>query len=501
MLVAGWHAIAAVLLTILLVGSAVTAAEAGGKFAAITVDARNGKVLFSEDADGIRHPASLTKMMTLYVLFQDLKSGKIKLNSPIRMSARAAAMAPSKLGVRAGSTITVETAIKALVVKSANDVAAAVAENLGGTESAFARRMTGTARAIGMNRTTFANASGLPNPAQVTTARDMATLGLRLMRDFPQYYPYFRTQSFVYGGRNIRGHNRLLGKFDGTDGIKTGYINASGFNLVSSVRRGDRRVVGVVLGGRSGASRDSYMRKMIDRQFAKAIKGKSIAAVAGSSKGAINPVETAEATPNKKTRKSIFGGAKPETTEPAPQVAMADEPVAPPEQGDTDEQLNATVPETPAPADQPAIAQVEAAPAQPAPAAVPKVVESNLVEPQAPAKLPFEVKAEATQPEPVQQPIGEVEGETVASLLADQEWSIQIGAYSTKKDAQARLNEVRKSAGAVLAGKSAITVTVQKGKDVTYRARFSGFNEADAKAACKQIGKRKTSCYVLAPAS
>jgi D-alanyl-D-alanine carboxypeptidase len=159
----------------LLIGAFAGAAEANPKFAAVTVDARTGKVLFAENADSIRHPASLTKMMTLYVLFQDLKSGKIKLDSPIRMSKRAAGMPPSKLGVKAGNSITVETAIKALVVKSANDVAAAVAENLGGTEKEFARRMTRTARAIGMNKTTFANASGLPNPAQVTTARDMAT--------------------------------------------------------------------------------------------------------------------------------------------------------------------------------------------------------------------------------------------------------------------------------------------------------------------------------------
>ena len=223
-----WRSFVLVVFTTIVFGIAAPAVQAKAKFAAITVDARNGKLLYAENADAIRHPASLTKMMTLYVLFRDLKAGKIRLSSPIRMSARAASMAPSKLGVKPGKSITVETAIRALVVKSANDVAAAVAENLGGTERAFAQRMTSTARAIGMSRTTFVNASGLPDPAQVTTARDMATLGLRLMRDFPQYYPYFRTQSFVYNGRTIKGHNRLLGRYEGTDGIKTGYINASG---------------------------------------------------------------------------------------------------------------------------------------------------------------------------------------------------------------------------------------------------------------------------------
>ena len=288
-------------------------------------------------------------MMTLYVLFQDLKSGKIKLDSPIRMSARAASMSPSKLGVKAGNTITVETAIKALVVKSANDVAAAVAENLGGTESAFAQRMTRTARSIGMSRSTFANASGLPNPKQVTTARDMATLGLRLMRDFPQYYPYFRTQSFTYAGRTIRGHNRLLGKYEGTDGIKTGYINASGFNLVTSVRRGDKRLVGVVLGGRSGASRDAYMKTMLSKYFGAAKTGKTIAAMAGSSKGAIDPVggeAVADASDSKAKRKKTAPGRKKNSDDVSAseaQVAQAPAVTAAPEQGDTGEESRSPI--------------------------------------------------------------------------------------------------------------------------------------------------------------
>ena len=286
-------------------------AWANSKFAAITVDARNGKVLFSSSADATRHPASLTKMMTLYVLFQELQSGRLSLNSPIRMTKRAANMAPSKLGVAPGDTITVETAIRALVVKSANDVAAAVAENVSGSESEFAERMTRTARKLGMTRTVFANASGLPNPRQVTTARDMATLGLRLMRDFPQYYPYFRTRSFVYNGRTVKGHNKLLGTYDGTDGIKTGYINASGFNLVTSVRRDDKRLVGVVLGGRTGAARDAYMKQMLSKYFGKARNGKTIAALAGSSRGAVATNETGDdAAPAKENTSRKVAAAK-----------------------------------------------------------------------------------------------------------------------------------------------------------------------------------------------
>ena len=478
-----------VVMMCLMLAMAVTAAPqaalAAGKFAAITVDARNGKILFAENADAPRYPASLTKMMTLYVLFQDLKSGKIKLNSPIRMSARAASMAPSKLGVKAGKTITVETAIRALVVKSANDVAAAVAENLGGTEAAFAKRMTRTARAIGMSKTTFANASGLPNPNQITTARDMATLGLRLMRDFPQYYPYFRTQSFVHGGRTIRGHNRLLGRFEGTDGIKTGYINASGFNLVTSARRGDQRLVGVVMGGKTGNSRNAYMIKMLDKHFPKATRGKTIAALAGSSKGAVNPVgDTMTATATKKKRKSLFGSGNKEEAEPTPEVAEA--PVATPvEEGDTGQ-------------DEDGAATAGLAPSQkdgdsPGPTTIPEVLESSMGGAQLPAKLPFDVKVEEPQP---------AEADLATAAPEAGAWTIQVGAFATKNDAQARLRQLQKDLPQLFEGKTAVTATVEKDKAITYRARFTGYDdEGAAKAACSQLLKRKTDCYVLAPVS
>ena len=187
-------------------------------------------------------------------------------------------MQPSKLGLKPGSTIQVEDAIKALVTRSANDVAATIGENLEGTEANFAARMTRTARAIGMSKTTFKNASGLPNPAQVTTARDFATLSLRIQRDFPEYYPYFRISSFNYGKQTIRTHNRLLGRFQGTDGIKTGYIRASGFNLTTSAKRGNKRIVGVVMGGSSGGARDKYMMTMLEKAFPKCVDGQMIAA-------------------------------------------------------------------------------------------------------------------------------------------------------------------------------------------------------------------------------
>ena len=510
---AAWRAAVVVVLSAFLMGALAPAVQASPKFAAITVDARNGKLLYSENPDATRHPASLTKMMTLYVLFQDLKAKKINLNSTIRISARAASMAPSKLGVKPGKTITVETAIRALVVKSANDVAAAVAENLGGSESAFAKRMTRTARSIGMSRTTFVNASGLPNPNQITTARDMATLGLRLMRDFPQYYPYFRTQSFVFNGRTIKGHNRLLGKYEGTDGIKTGYINASGFNLVTSVRRGDKRLVGVVLGGRTGGSRDAYMKKMLSQYFGKAANGKMIAAMAGSSKGAINPIETAEPDDVKtagldakqRPKGSIFGKKKKPEPQPETEQQVAEAPEAvTTEEGDTDEDTTDTQtdtqPDTPegqsikqveVPIPQTATAIQRQAEAAPTVAQTPTVEEAELVDPNLPAALPFAVKTPEQQQADAQQ---------VASLAPDDSgWSIQIGTYSTKADAQAGLQTLRKKLPEVFAGKTAQTVAVEKGKDVIYRARFIGFDETTAKAACKRVSKKKSACLVQGP--
>src|SRR6185503_15891075 len=256
-------------------------------FSAMVVDAHNGGVLFSQNADAPRYPASLTKVMTLYILFEELKADRLKLTSRLKCSAFGASRPPSKLGLRPGDSLTVEEAIKALVTRSANDVAATIAENIAGNERAFAARMNDTAKALGMTRTTFRNASGLPDPGQVTTARDMATLSLRIQRDFPKYYPYFQIMSFTYNGRAIRTHNRLLGKYPGTDGIKTGYIRASGYNLTTSVARKGKRLVGVVMGGRTGAARNTYMMSMLDKHFPKASTSRTnvIAALAGISPG------------------------------------------------------------------------------------------------------------------------------------------------------------------------------------------------------------------------
>ncbi len=249
------------------------AAYANSKYAAYVVHAHSGDVLFDRYSNYRRYPASLTKMMTLYLLFDEIEAGRLSLDSKLKVSAQAAAQPPSKLGVRKGTTIDVETAIEALVVKSANDVAVVVAESISGSEWRFARKMTQKARALGMSRTTFRNASGLPNSKQVTTARDMARLAQRLMRDHPEYWSYFGAKQFTWNGRTYRTHNALVRSFSGADGLKTGYTRRSGYNLATSVKRDGHHLIGIVLGGRSGRTRDAHMRKILTDGFA-AIKQK-----------------------------------------------------------------------------------------------------------------------------------------------------------------------------------------------------------------------------------
>ncbi len=235
--------------------------------AKIVIEAYSGKVLYTQSADEYRYPASLTKMMTLYLVFDELKAGRLKLSSRFKVSANAAKAEPSRLGLKAGDTITVKDAIFALITKSANDVAITVAENISGRESKFAYKMTQKARDLGMSRTTFKNASGLPHPEQRTTARDMATLGRMLQIHHGNYYPFFNTKSYNIKGNSYINHNKLLGKYDGLDGIKTGYIKASGFNLVASAQRSDMRLIGVVIGGETATSRNDMMVDLLDNGF------------------------------------------------------------------------------------------------------------------------------------------------------------------------------------------------------------------------------------------
>jgi D-alanyl-D-alanine carboxypeptidase len=475
-------------LTFFLMGQA-DLAVAGGKFAAVSVDARTGKVLFDSDSNGYRHPASLTKMMTLYLVFEDLRSGRIKLSTPLRVSARAASMAPSKMGLRPGSSITVQQAIYALVIKSANDAAATVAENLGGSESAFAQRMTRKARALGMSRTTYVNASGLPNARQITSARDQATLGLRLMRDFPQYYPYFRATQFVFNGKLVRTHNMLVKRFPGTDGIKTGYVNASGFNVVTSTKRGDKRLVGVVMGGKSASSRDAYMASMLTRTFSKAKDGRTIAAMCGSSVGVIDPLK---ALLGQKTAQVAQEQEQPDSAAMADAATMA---AAQPDDngGDDSEDMADAVP-----ANQTTPKVIEAK-VQPGKA---KAIDGGTVvagqmadatgtDGTAPAagNLPFQVKKLASQ--------NDVDGLQVASLPPT--FALEIGDFKNKEATSDVIAELRKFDAKKLADKDPKTIEMKRKGKTVYHLIVSGYDEATAKKSCAKVSRMGKDCSIIAP--
>ncbi len=250
--------------------TSVTAAEAGGRPAAFVIDANTGHIVSASNADDPRFPASLTKMMTLYVVFDLIEQGRLNYQTRIKISDKAASTPPSKLGLSEGDDIALIDAIKALITRSANDIAVAIAEHIAGSEEKFAALMTQRARTIGMKASTFQNASGLPNANQVTTARDMVTLGLRLHDDFPKHYPLFAIREFRYSGRSHANHNTMLNGYEGTEGIKTGYTSASGFNLVASVKRNSKHVMGAVFGGNSAASRNQTMRTLLNIALVKA---------------------------------------------------------------------------------------------------------------------------------------------------------------------------------------------------------------------------------------
>ncbi|PWK70621.1 D-alanyl-D-alanine carboxypeptidase [Aminobacter sp. AP02] len=272
-------------------------AAAPEKYSAIVVDASNGRTLYQAYATAPRYPASLTKMMTLYLTFEALQQGKVSKTTLIPVSSNAASQPPSKLGFRRGEQIELEAAIRALATKSANDVAVAVGEYLGGTEEAFAARMTAKARQLGMINTVFRNASGLPDPQQHTTARDMAVLGMALRKHFPQNYYYFAATDFNFRGKRVRGHNDLLGRVNGVDGIKTGYIRASGFNIVTSVNADGRKLIIVVMGGDTARKRNAHVEELIVRYMPRAAGGSMAYQTAPAAPAAPMPVVAATPMP------------------------------------------------------------------------------------------------------------------------------------------------------------------------------------------------------------
>ncbi|MBD0416318.1 SPOR domain-containing protein [Oryzicola mucosus] len=413
------------------------AAWANSKYAAIVIDARTGQTLYSSSADEARFPASLTKMMTLYLTFEALAAGKINKSSPVTYSAKAAAESPTKLGVRAGGSVSVETAILSLVTRSANDSATALGEMLAGSEQNFARAMTAKARSLGMAGTVFQNAHGLPNPAQKTTARDMAKLGIALREHFPQYYAYFSTRSFKYGKQTIPNHNRLLGRVKGVDGIKTGYTRASGFNLVSSVSEGNRRIVAVVMGGTSGAARDNQMADLIAAYLPKASTSGGGALIARSGAGTATAAIASVMLPH---RNVPTPDSRPGSVEAV--LAQAPMPVAPVRR-----------PAKSVPTAE-AVIQAYAAP-----------VSEESVDPVSTGSIPTG-------------------------------WSVQVASSPSAAEAQALLDATNRQASAVLASAAGYTVPFVKDGVTYYRARFGGFSSKDAAwNACTALKKQKIACY------
>jgi len=547
----------AALATLILFAS-ISALSAAPRFSAIAVDAHSGKVLFSRDADGTCHPASLTKVMTLYVLFEEMKAGRMTRDSRLAVSQYAASREPSKLGLKPGQTIRVDDAIRAIVTKSANDAATAVAEGISGSESAFAARMTRTARSIGMTRTTFLNASGLPNPGQVTTARDMATLGLRIQRDFPQYYGYFALRSFAWNGHTMQNHNRLLGKFKGMDGIKTGYIRASGFNLVTSAERDGKRLVGVVMGGKTAVARNQYMASMLDTQFDKANFARSgtIAAAAGDPPG-FSRARVADET-TRRARGKAMAELPQDTGEDIAQtkqqiaklqavieaaenkVVAQQREVAPPRAQDdmgklaaeklraarlaAQKQLAEKYTSERAPKKLAANAEAAANDAGSKSAVVsdeaaPRIAEATMVPDLSPKKersrgqtfaSVIVSEAEAAPVDPSGEGVqATAKGDSLAALVPTQPaekpapaagtWSIQVGAFPSKNAAERRLEEARAFGLDTLADKAAFTMSVQINGSTMFRARFSGFTESAARSACRTLTAKGVSCLPLSP--
>jgi D-alanyl-D-alanine carboxypeptidase len=440
--------------------------------ASIVVDHKTGKVLYSSNADSQRYPASLTKMMTLYMLFEAIESGKTGLDSKIKMSAFAASQPPSKLGIKAGGTITVRDAILALVTKSANDVATAIAEHLAGTEKAFAQAMTNRARHLGMTRTTFRNAHGLPNTAQVTTARDMATLGRALQDHFPQYFSYFSTRSFAWKGSRMGNHNRLLGRVDGVTGIKTGYTRASGFNLVTSVDRGGRQIVAVVIGGDTGKQRDNKMAGLIETYLPKASRGQRTTPLIARGPGI--PMTSAA---NIRVALAAYPMPRLRPTTAVVAAASAPIPLAPP--------AGLEVAETTASTELPETAAAFAS------ASVAQIIGANSI-------FALEAIDELEQQGDAGATDEEIADDAPAPATAKSGWKIQIAATPTQNSAEELLQAARAKAPTVLADVSPYTEPVQAGNATLYRARFGGFaSKETARDACAYLTRKNFNCLAI----
>lgn len=406
-------------------------------YADIVIEAKTGRILHETNGNRLRHPASLTKMMTLYMTFQALESGQLKLNQYLPVSANAAAQSPSKLGLRRDTRIRVEDAILGLVTESANDAAVVLGEWLGGSEEGFAKKMTAQAKALGMMQTRFKNPSGLPDPEQVTTARDMAMLGHALIYHFQNYYPYFSTRSFTYAGLTHANHNHLMSRYDGMDGIKTGYIRASGFNLVASAERDGVRLIGVVFGGRSARSRDNQMAQLLDNAWD--VVGRETVPVASSAGGKerVQPVE--------------------------PQGDAAAEVPAEEDKADVD------------------------LPARNKP------VKAAAKKTEAKAK-----KSAAAKPSRKEKKQTAEQADTSADNDSDK-WGVQIGAYTRAEVGRAALEEATRTWPYLLANATPMLDKVSAKRGAVYRARLMSLGQENAESVCAAMTDDGKDCQVISP--
>ena len=516
-----------------------TSAGAADRQASFIVDANTGQVISSYKADEPRYPASLTKMMTLYIVFDLIERGRLTYTTPITITERAAAAQPTKLDLPPGTEIALGDAVKALVTHSANDVAISIAEHIAGSEEKFANLMTQRAHQIGMNGSTFKNASGLPNGEQFTTARDMVTLGLRLQDDFPVHYKVFSTRGFAYNSHTYANHNTMLGSYEGTEGIKTGYTAASGFNLVASVRRGQKHVVGAVFGGTSASSRNLTMRTLLNMALFKAsshltrvplvarLNGRPVPepklaerpaqpvqmasnGVAGPgswSAAVVTPASpTAAPEPAIAPSKVEIARVRPVLVAPGPSRTIAAGPSPQPPLRIASAEPSAVVapnvaasvpanfklpPLTSAVA--PPVAQPKAAIVAPPPQAQPAVMSAA-------------ASARGNAPSTLQQQAANLSGSIAPtyrlngpppSLPAAVE--IQIGAFSSAAEAQRQLELTRSKAADLIGRAPGVTQpTIANGRPL-WRARFSGFDVSAAGGVCTELRRRQIDCLVTKP--
>lgn len=543
-----------ILLAAIVCSAALPGRAEAARRAAIVIDGNSGRVLHATNPDLLCYPASLTKMMTLFLVFDDLKSGKLKFNTRVRVSKKAASATPSKLGLKAGSTISVRNAIKALITKSANDVAIAVAEHISGSEAAFARRMTRRAHQLGMRKTKFTNASGLPDTDQVTTARDITRLALALMDVHGKHYHLFAMRSFRFKGRTYKNHNGLLRNFRGTDGLKTGYTRASGFNLVASTRRDGKHVIGAVFGGKSVTERNRTMRWILTKSFKKASTTKTRKPIGvyrpqliARAKPARRKLRRARLWPTPRPRLLRRGQLAKQVAPPATRVlrqpTIKISRVRPVRFTNPTTNRNTQAARLP----RPSAHRMRTASRRRAPPGARLARRTR--PPKQLARLPSTLNAQATKlannrqmasltPRFAPRSTARNRGYAVqnhaaggvakfgaprtmrSALLATPasrqpqqrrakpnqrrrldsatrgNFQVQIGAYGTISEAQNRIRNVQAMAGNLLSGYTSVTMPFDKANKRYYRARFAGFNNSMAASTCNELRRRAVECFV-----